>query len=215
MKMDITITICEKKDFRGYANVVFDGNYALEHVQFKGPTSDPKDMVVIFPEITKRDGSRKEIFHPTTSEAAAILASSLKKAYANAQKGQRESSFTNDLPEMQITGVRTAQYEKDYMIGLANIRFSDNFVLEGAQIKTGPYGEYVAMPTYRRAKLFEGRPVLDSETGKCTFEYRDVFKPINKETAHVLKDTVLNKFFEQHPEVCAGEELSKNSSPKL
>ncbi len=209
MKMKVSISTYERRDMLGYANVVFDDKYALEHVMIK--TKGDGGYYVVLPEITKKSGEIKEIFHPATADARLFLDRSIIQAYHNAKNGQRETEFVNDMPPMNVTNVRTAQYEKDYIVGLANVKFSDGFVLEGAQIKTGQYGEYVDLPKYRRPVTENGRPVY-TEEGKPKMDYREVFKPITKESAAELKKAVVDKFYEQHINKNVGESLMQEQS---
>ena len=208
MKLEITVNPNKNPNkwngLEGFANVVFDGQYALENVQIK--SKDRDCLYIVLPEIVKKTGDRKEIFHPTTAQARMELDKSIIQAYQNAKNGQKKTEFTNDLPHMKISGVNSAQFERDYIIGLANVKFSDCFVLEGAQIKTGAYGEYVDMPKFRRNVMENGKCVYD-EKGIPKTEYRAVFKPITKESAAELKESVVNAFNKKYMNRSQHEEI--------
>lgn len=206
MKLEITVNTnkISKSDLKGFANVVFDGQYALENVQIKSKDSDC--LYVVLPEIIKKTGERKEIFHPTTAQARMDLDKSIIQAYQNAKNGQKKTEFNNNLPSMKISGVNSAQFERDNIVGLANVKFSDCFVLEGAQIKTGQYGEYVDMPKLKRNLRENGQYVYD-ENGQVKKEYRAVFKPITKESAAELKNKVVNSFHQKYMKKSQQEEL--------
>lgn len=206
MKMDITFNLKERNDYCGNANIVFDDKYALENVQLKR-TPDRTGFYVVTPEIQSKNGV-KELFHPVSSNVRTnYFDNAVITAYQNAKDGNKNTKIENDLPPMEISLVRTSEYEKDSIIGLANVGFSESYMLEGVQIKTSREDghEYLSMPKYRQPELQNGRPVYD-ENGKPKMRYRDVFKPITRESYDELCNAVVGTFYNQHRSQSISEE---------
>ena len=213
MRMDITVTPYEKRDLAGYAYVVFDNKYAVEHIQIK--RSKDNNLYIDYPSVNKRSGEIKEIFHPDNLQTRADMGKAIITAYNNALNGQRKTEINDNEPPMKVTSVSTAQYEKQNMIGLANVKFSNGCVLESVQIKTGKNGEYLDMPKYKKYVTENGSLVF--ENGLPKTEYRSMLKPITKEAAAEMKQAVINNFNEKYtkknnqPVAAHGEVVSLDS----
>lgn len=197
MKMDITFNLKERNGYCGNANIVFDEKYALENVQLKS-TPDRTGFYVVTPEIQSKNGV-KELFHPVSSNVRTnYFDTAIIKAYHNAKEGNKTTTIENDLPPMAVSLVRTSKYENGSIVGLANVGFSQSYMIEGVQIKVSQDGhEYLSMPTYRQPELQNGRPVYD-ENGKPKMKYRDVFKPITREAYDEIRNAVVSTFYQQH-----------------
>ncbi len=209
MKMDITFNVYEANDFCGYANVVFDEKYALEHIQLRKNADG--GLYVVTPGYTNKNNERKEFFHPVSAESRKEFDTAVIKAYNQTKStGNRKTTVVNDLPPMEISKVNAAEYERGMTIGLASVGFAKSYMLDGIQIKTGQNGEYLNLPKYTQPVLNQGSPVYD-ENGRPKKDYRDVFKPITKEAYEELKNTVLDKFYEKS----RAAELSKERTARF
>lgn len=195
MKMDITFNAHETSDFCGYANVVFDEKYALEHIQLRKDFEG--GLYVVTPNYVNRNNERKEFFHPVSAESRKEFDTAIIKAYNHTKEtGERKTTVVNDLPAMEVSKVNTSEYERGMTVGLASVGFANAYLLESVQIKTGQNGEYLNLPKYSQPVLNNGSPVYD-EKGQPKKDYRDVFKPITKEAYNELKNAVLDNFYEK------------------
>lgn len=214
MKMEVTVNQYNKGNLAGYANIVFDDRFAIEHVQIKKHKDN--GLYVEMPTVQKRDGELKELFHPISAKARLDLDKSIIEAYENARKGQKSTEFKDDSPPIRVSAVSSAQYENKNMIGFANVRLSNNCVVEGIQIKVGKNGEYLDMPKYRHLITQNGSPVF--ENGMPKVEYNSVFKPITKDSAAELKKAVVNDFnrrYNQQKNIVRGQPVNKSVAMKI
>lgn len=211
--MEISVTPYNKRDIAGFANIVFDGRYAVENVQIK--RNKDNNLYVAFPSVHKKNGEIKEIFYPMNLEIRTKMSGQIIEAYNNALQGQRKTEIIDSQPQVSVKSVRTAKFEKDNLIGLSNVVLSNGCIVEGIQIKSGKNGDYISMPQYKQVVKENGNPVF--ENGLPKVNYRAMFKPITKESAAELKQTVINNFQKKYVRNTVGEEYSPygKGTPKM
>ena len=187
---------------KGFATVVFDDRYALEHITIRENKNG--ELYVSLPsfarpvrengEIVMENGQPKREFispfHPITAESRAELFTNILDAYkiqSDEALSGKSSTFRNEIAgDFKITKINANPFEKDNITGIANVTYGDMFVLQGITVKSGKNGEYLDLPSYR-SKTKE-----KDENGNDKYEYRDMFHPISAEAQEELRTSVVN-----------------------
>lgn len=187
-------------NLRGYATIKFDDEYVLEAVKImENPNNN--QLFVSLPSIQVRakdengsyikneDGEYKktfkEIFHPITAEARLALNSAVLNSYENS--GEGNSVFTDvTFGDEKFTPTKAYMNKSNIknLTGIGSLIFSDSFVLENVQVKSGKSGEYFDSPK-RKVKSRD-------KNSESEYEYVEFFHPITKETYNQMSEFILN-----------------------
>lgn len=176
MKLAITINNdVAKSDLAAYVQIVFDTKYMLENVKIKKKNDD--SLYVIFPSKVQKNGTIREIFHPTTMNARIHLDDAILQAYYNKKKNHEKTTIFQNEERLSISSVNCGQYEKSNVIGIANIELSNCYAVKDVQIKINQDDEeYIDMPKYY------------TKSG-----YKEIFKPLTDEALE-FNQCILNAF---------------------
>lgn len=199
--MNITVTInrYEKDNLRGFANIKFDENYALENVKIKAAQNSDK-LYVELPRYkrTDRNGESeyKDVFHPISTEMRQAFNEAVLTAYNQSDDNQRVFAFSYGDKPLTIKNVGVNLYEKDNMRGFANVVFANGFALENVRVKYSDQSKslYPDLAKYRTADKDEQGNIKVDENGETLYTYKDIFHPITKDDYNNLRTAVITAY---------------------
>lgn len=191
MDMNIRINHYQVKDMLAYASVTFDDIFRLDNVRIM--RAQNSGIKIVLPEYVK-NGERHEIFHPMNSYAREQFDSAVLTAFSNALDGQNVTKITDkNLNDFTVTRVNSNMYEKNNVIGLANVSFANAFVIEGVRIKEGQNGAYIEMPQSKHTVTENGRIVYNID-GTAQVSYKPIFIPMTSDAYNHLYNAVMQNF---------------------
>lgn len=191
--MDVTVRINEysKKGLLAYASVKFDDAFRLDNIRLM--MAQEGGVKIVLPEYVK-DGVAHEIFHPVNSDAREKFDIALLTAYSNLLTQQEsETTFKNySNKDFAVSAVKSTMYEKNNIVGLANVYFAGDYVLDGVRICEGQRGTFLNMPQAKHIVKENGRTVYNMDgTPKVT--YSDIFYPLTTDAyGHMYSEVMQN-----------------------
>ncbi len=199
MKMTITINKFEKDNLKGFANVKFDENYALENVKIKAAQSSG-ELYVELPRYkrTDRNGESeyKDVFHPISSDMRGAFNEAIISAYNQATADSRVFAYAYGDKPLTIKNVGVNLYEKDNMRGFANVVFANGFALENVKVKYSEQSQslYPDLAKYRTAEKDDTGNIVTNEEGETQYVYKDCFHPITSNDYKNLRMAVVTAY---------------------
>lgn len=194
----------------GFANVIFNGEYALEGVKIREGKYGPLVELPRYP-ISRKDENGnpvkdqsgkqlydyKDVLHPTSPEINAAFSKLIKQEYINVKNGISSPKVGTDYQmdgSFEISNVYVTPLDReDNLVGLGTVHFGNKFVFNKVRIKMGDKGLYVEGDKYRDLDKYEnGDPILNDK-GEHQFVYRPYFHAITTETYEMLRDCIVDE----------------------
>ncbi len=201
MKLTVTINKTKNNDsnLRAFANVVFDGRFALENIKIK--ESSTNKLYVELPRYKRKSGDEteyKDVFHPITTEMHKAFNGVILSSYEQADENKKIFAFEYGKEPLAVDYCTTKLYsvKDDALKGFSNVVFEQGFALENVKVKhSNQSGNlFVELAKYRATAKDEGGNTQVDEKGNTLYVYRDCFHPITKEAYDDLSSAVIEAY---------------------
>ena len=216
----------------GFANVIFNGEYALEGVKIR---EGKYGAIVELPQysISRKDENGnpvkdqsgkqlydyKDVLHPTSPEVNAAFSKLIKQEYINVRNGKSSPKGGTDYQmdgSFEISNVYVTPLDReDNLVGLGTVHLGNKFVFDKVRIKEGDKGLFIEGPMYRTTKKDDNGDPLVNDKGENEFEYKAYFHAITTEAYEKLRDCVvdaLNKKASYGQKQTAEQALGNNNA---